>query len=165
MYECGHEPEILEHLLQRCLRSLAKMSAIWPEDTSIRISSVKTHSSSGERRRFCVTLRQAKIDRHGGNEEDEQQHQQQVICMQTSCSVTVAWLTSLITHWILIYSHPVHWDPMRESLSVPRVKVNACTRAIFLLWQNLPLSDHSSSSIATIWKCRRTYIFDLAFPP
>ena len=56
-----------------------------------------------------------------------------------------------------------------NSLSVPRVKTNTGARAFHScgpsLWNNLPLSVHSASSVATFKKYLTTHLFDLAFPP
>ena len=56
-----------------------------------------------------------------------------------------------------------------NSLSVPRVKTNIGARAFHScapsLWNNLPLSVLSASSVATFTKYLKTHIFDLAFPP
>ena len=56
-----------------------------------------------------------------------------------------------------------------NSLSVPRVKTNTGDRAIHSrapsLWNNLPLSVRSASSVTTFKKYLKTHLFDLAFPP
>ena len=56
-----------------------------------------------------------------------------------------------------------------NSLSVPRVKTNTGARAFYScapsLWNNLPLSVHSASSVATFKKYLKTHLFYLAFPP
>ena len=56
-----------------------------------------------------------------------------------------------------------------NSLSVPRVKTNTGARAFQScapsLWNNLPLSVHSASSVATFKKYLKTHLLDLAFPP
>ena len=56
-----------------------------------------------------------------------------------------------------------------NSLSILRVKTNTGTRAFHSsaasLWNNLPLSVHSASSVATFKKYLKTYLFDVAFPP
>ena len=56
-----------------------------------------------------------------------------------------------------------------NSLSVPRVKTNTDARAFHScapsLWNNLPLSVHSSISDATFKKHLKTHLFDLTFPP
>ena len=56
-----------------------------------------------------------------------------------------------------------------NSLSVPRVKTNTGARAFHScapsLWNNLPLSVRSASSVATFKKYLKTHLFDLAFPP
>ena len=56
-----------------------------------------------------------------------------------------------------------------NSLSVPRVKTNTGARAFHpcapSLWNNLPLSVHSASSVANFKKYMKTHLFDLAFPP
>ena len=56
-----------------------------------------------------------------------------------------------------------------NSLSVPSVKTNTGARAFQScapsLWNNLPLSVRSASSVATFKKYLKTHLFDLAFPP
>ena len=56
-----------------------------------------------------------------------------------------------------------------NSLSVPRVKTNTGARAFHScapsLWNNLLLSVHSASSVATFKKYLKTHLFDLALPP
>ena len=56
-----------------------------------------------------------------------------------------------------------------NSLSVPRVKTNTGARAFHScspsVWNNLPLSVHSASSVATFKKYPKTHLFDLALPP
>ena len=56
-----------------------------------------------------------------------------------------------------------------NSLSVPRVKTNTGARAFHScapsLWNNLPLSVHSASSVATFEKYLKTHLFNLVFPP
>ena len=56
-----------------------------------------------------------------------------------------------------------------NSLSVPRVKTINGARAFHScapsLWNNLPLSVRSASSVATFKKYLKTHLFDLAFPP
>ena len=56
-----------------------------------------------------------------------------------------------------------------NSLSVPRVKTNTGARAFHScapsLWNNLPLSIRSASSVATRKKYLKIHLFDLAFPP
>ena len=56
-----------------------------------------------------------------------------------------------------------------NSLSVPRVKTNTGAKAFHSctpsLWNNLPLSVRSASSVATLKKYPKTHLFDLAFPP
>ena len=55
-----------------------------------------------------------------------------------------------------------------NSLLVPRVKTNTGARAFHScapsLWNNLPLSVRSASSVATFKKYLKTHPFDLAFP-
>ena len=55
-----------------------------------------------------------------------------------------------------------------NSLSVPRVKTNTGARSFHScapsLWNNLPLSVRSASSVATFKKYLKTHLFDLAFP-
>ena len=55
-----------------------------------------------------------------------------------------------------------------NSLSFPSVKSNIGARAFHCcapsLWKNLPLSVHSTSSVATFKKYMKTHLFDLAFP-
>ena len=54
------------------------------------------------------------------------------------------------------------------SLSIPRIKINtgamAFSSCAHSLWNNLPLSVHSATSVATFRRRLKTYIFDLAFP-
>ena len=56
-----------------------------------------------------------------------------------------------------------------NSLSVPRVKTNTGARAFHscatYLWNNLPMSVRSASSVATFKKYLKTHLFDLAFSP
>ena len=56
-----------------------------------------------------------------------------------------------------------------NSLSVPRVKTNTGARAFHScapsLWNNLALSVHLASSVATFKKYLKTHLFDLAIPP
>ena len=55
------------------------------------------------------------------------------------------------------------------TLSVPRIRTNICARAFSScspsLWNNLPLSVRSATSVATFRRRLKTYLFDLAFPP
>ena len=55
------------------------------------------------------------------------------------------------------------------TLSVPRVKTNGEKRSFSScapsLWNSLPLSVRSSTSVSTSRKCLKVYLFDLAFPP
>ena len=55
------------------------------------------------------------------------------------------------------------------TLSIPRNKTNTGARAFSScapsLWNNLPLSVRSASSVATFRRRLKTYLFDLAFPP
>ena len=54
------------------------------------------------------------------------------------------------------------------TLSVPRIKTNTGARALSScassLWNNLPPSVHSATSVATFRRRLKTYLFDLAFP-
>ena len=56
-----------------------------------------------------------------------------------------------------------------NSLSVRRVKTNTGARGFHScapsLWNNLPLSVRSASSVATFKKYLKTHLIDLAFPP
>ena len=56
----------------------------------------------------------------------------------------------------------------RITLSIPRTKTNTGARAFSScapsLWNNLPLSVRSATSVATFRRCLKTYFFDLAFP-
>ena len=56
-----------------------------------------------------------------------------------------------------------------NTLSVPRIKNNTGARAFHYctpsLWNNLPLSVRSASSVSTFMKYQKTHLFDLAFPP
>ena len=55
------------------------------------------------------------------------------------------------------------------TLSIPRIKTNTSARAFSLcapsLWNNLPLSVRSATSVATFRRHLKTYLFDLVFPP
>ena len=55
------------------------------------------------------------------------------------------------------------------TLSIPRIKTNTGARAFSScapsLWNNLPLSLRSATSVATFRRHLKTYLFDLAFPP
>ena len=55
------------------------------------------------------------------------------------------------------------------TLSIPRIKTNTGARAFSScapsLWNNLPPSVRSATSVATFRRRLKTYLFDLAFPP
>ena len=55
------------------------------------------------------------------------------------------------------------------TLSIPRIKTNTDARAFSCcthsLWNNLPLSVRSATSVATFRRRLKTYLFDLASPP
>ena len=55
------------------------------------------------------------------------------------------------------------------SLSIPRIKTNTGARAFSsrapCLWNNLPPSVRSATSVATFKRRVKAYLFDLAFPP
>ena len=55
------------------------------------------------------------------------------------------------------------------TLSIPRIKTNTGARAFSScppsLWNNVPLSVRSTTSVATFRRRLKTYLFDLAFPP
>ena len=55
------------------------------------------------------------------------------------------------------------------TLSIRRIKTNTGERAFRScapsLWNNLPLSVRSATSVATFRRCLKTYLFNLAFPP
>ena len=55
------------------------------------------------------------------------------------------------------------------TLSIPRIKTNTGARAFSScspsLWNNLPLSVRSATSVATFRRRLKTNLFDLAFPP
>ena len=55
------------------------------------------------------------------------------------------------------------------TLAIPRIKTNNGARAFSScapsLWNNLPLSVHSATSVATFRRRLKTYLFDLASPP
>ena len=55
------------------------------------------------------------------------------------------------------------------TLSIPRIKTNTGARAFSScapsLWNNLPLSVRSATSVATFRRRLKRYLFDLAFPP
>ena len=90
---------------------------------------------------------------------------------------------NLLTYKTLREKHPVNLHSMLaasipsrslrsnndNSLSVPRVKTNTGARAFYScapsLWNNLPLSVRSASSVATSKKYVKTHLFDLAFLP
>ena len=90
---------------------------------------------------------------------------------------------NLLTYKTLREKQPVYLDPMLaalipfrslrsnndNSLSVPRVKTNTGARACHShapsLWNNLPLSVRSASSVTTFKKYLKTHLFDLASPP
>ena len=55
------------------------------------------------------------------------------------------------------------------TLSVPRIRTNTGARAFSscappFLWNSLPLSFRSATSLATFRRCLKTYLFDLASP-
>ena len=54
------------------------------------------------------------------------------------------------------------------TLSIPRIKTNTGARAFSScapsLWNNLPLSIRSATSVATFRRRLKTYLFDLVFP-
>ena len=74
-------------------------------------------------------------------------------------------------HSMLAASIPSHSlrSNNENNLSVPRVKTNTGARAFHScapsLWNNLPLTVRSASSVATFKKYLKTHLFDLAFPP
>ena len=74
-------------------------------------------------------------------------------------------------HSMLAVSLPSHLLRSNEgiSLSVPRVNSNSGDRAFHScapsLWNNLPLSVHSATSVAAFKTHLKTHLFDLAFPP
>ena len=53
--------------------------------------------------------------------------------------------------------------------SIPRIRTNTGAKAFTScapsLWNNLPLSMRSATSVATFRRRLKTYLFDLAFPP
>ena len=55
------------------------------------------------------------------------------------------------------------------TLSIPRIKTNTGARAfsscVPSLWNNLPLSVRSATSVATFRRRLKTYLFDLTSPP
>ena len=55
------------------------------------------------------------------------------------------------------------------TLSIPRIKTCTGARAFSscapFLWNNLPLSVRSATSVGTFRRRLKTYLFDLAFPP
>ena len=55
------------------------------------------------------------------------------------------------------------------TLSIPRIKTNTGARAFSScapsLWNNLPLSVRSATSVSTFRRRLKTYLFDLASPP
>ena len=76
------------------------------------------------------------------------------------------YLRSLIA--ISLPSHSLRSN--REiTVSIPRIKTNTGARGFSScapsLWNNLPLSVCSVTSVATFRRCLKTYLFDLAFPP
>ena len=69
----------------------------------------------------------------------------------------------------LHHSHPVHWDQV--TIIVCQSLGSRLTQVVDLfmlvppfLWNNLPLSVHSATSVATFKKHLKTHLFDLAFP-
>ena len=74
-------------------------------------------------------------------------------------------------HSMLAASIPSHSLRLNNDnrLSVRRDKINTGARAFHScapsLWNNLPLSVHSASSVATFKRYLKTHLFDLAFPP
>ena len=54
------------------------------------------------------------------------------------------------------------------TLSIPRIRTNTGARAFSScapsLWNNLPLSVHSATSVVTFRRRLKTYLFELAFP-
>ena len=90
---------------------------------------------------------------------------------------------NLLTYKTLLEKQPVYLHSMLaasipshslisnndNNLSVPRVQTNTGARAFHSctpsLWNNLPLSVRSASSVATFKKYLETHLFDLAFSP
>ena len=97
-----------------------------------------------------------------------------VITFGTKCAQWVYRLREkqpVYLHSMLAASIPSHSlrSNNDNSLSVPRVKTNTGARAFHScapsLWNNLPLSVRSTSSVATFKKYLKTHLFDLVFPP
>ena len=96
---------------------------------------------------------------------------------------TILFKINLLTYKTLREKQPVYLHSMLaasipscslrsnndNSLSVPRVKTNTGARAFhscaLSLWNNVPLSVRSASSVATFKKYLKTHLFDLTFPP
>ena len=91
------------------------------------------------------------------------------------CTIFVQWLKTisgvivLINQLLYIHFLHVHWDQIKESICLYLEKTNAEKRSFSScapsLWNSLPLSVRSSTSVATFRKCLKIYLFDLAFPP
>ena len=104
-------------------------------------------------------------------------------CWQPASTFRILFKINLLTYKTLREKQPVYLHSMLaasipsrslrsnndNSLSVPRVKTNTGARAFHScapsLWNNLPLSVCSASSVATFKKYLKTHLFDLAFPP
>ena len=89
-----------------------------------------------------------------------------LLTYKTLCEKQPVYLHSMVATSIPSHSLRSNND---NSLSVPRVKTNTAARAFHScapsLWNNLPLSVCSASSVATFKKYLKTHLFDLAFPP
>ena len=93
----------------------------------------------------------------------------------TYSQCSTAAFPSLVTSKLELCSRSVCWPTKHcekhrnHSVSVPRVKTNAGARALHSctpsLWNNLPLSVRSATSVTTFRKRLKTHLFDLAFPP
>ena len=88
-----------------------------------------------------------------------------LLTYKTLCEEQPVYLHSMLVALIPFRSLRSNND---NSLSVPRVKTNTDARVFHScapsLWNNLPLSAHSASAVATFKKYVKTHLFDLAFP-
>ena len=78
-------------------------------------------------------------------------------------------MMSIFTTFLLHHPHPVNWEQTKELVCcVPWVQTNVGVKAFHscapFLWNSLPLSVSSATSVATFKKRLKTHLFDLAFP-
>ena len=89
-----------------------------------------------------------------------------LLTYKTLCEKQPVYLHSMFATSISSHSLRSNND---NSLWVPRVKTNTGARAFHScapsLWNNLPLSVRSATSVAIFKKYLKTHLFDLAFPP